>query len=247
MENPDKGLISVIIPTIGRTTLGRAVDSVLGQSAKETEIIIVNDGPFDIDMEQRMIRTNRPFSGPAAARNIGISAASGGIICFLDDDDEFINPDGLEFQRSVIMEKGCPWVSGLVLHKPGDKPAGISVRLKSRFFEASLKHVAFHVSSVAFRKDFLEKVGPFNEKLKIAEDYEFFLRCLLHGEPETHNTVISKRWVSAGGISADQEKYKSYAIMALKELLGHARGEKRKMAERELALREREWRSTSGA
>ena len=103
-------LISVVIPTHNRAELlKRAVRSVLGQTYRNLEIIVVDDASSDNtqvavesfgDNRIRYIRhqTNR---GGAAARNTGIQVARGDFIAFLDDDDEWV-PEKTEEQLKLL-------------------------------------------------------------------------------------------------------------------------------------------------
>jgi len=106
--------ISVIIPTYNLSAyLKEALDSVINQTYKNTEIIVVDDGSTDdtgdivTDYAARhpnkiryIYQNNR---GVAAARNVGITSASGDMIAFLDGDDYYL-PNYLE-QCSRYMEK----------------------------------------------------------------------------------------------------------------------------------------------
>jgi glycosyltransferase involved in cell wall biosynthesis len=99
-------MISVIIPTARRPQLlMRAVKSVLGQSIADLEIVIVIDGPDPQtkqalnelpDHRLRVIQNPRSL-GSAEARNVGIRAARGEWVAFLDDDDEWLD-DKLKLQ-----------------------------------------------------------------------------------------------------------------------------------------------------
>lgn len=93
-------MISVIIPTYNReTTIKRAVDSVLGQTYKNFEVIIVDDNSTDNtakvieNMQDKRIVYLRQNSnrGACVARNIGISKARGKYIAFLDSDDQWVS------------------------------------------------------------------------------------------------------------------------------------------------------------
>lgn len=88
--------VSVVLPTYNRfSTLGRAVDSVLGQTFEDFELIIIDDGSTDEtqhatfdDPRIRLIRhENR---GVYPSRNVGLDASRGRFITFLDDDDEWL-------------------------------------------------------------------------------------------------------------------------------------------------------------
>lgn len=92
--------VSVIIPTFNRCRLlEKAITSVLAQTLKDLEIIVIDDASSDgtqtvvqniNDPRVRYIRQTRN-SGPAAARNIGIEQSRGHYIAFLDDDDVWLS------------------------------------------------------------------------------------------------------------------------------------------------------------
>jgi hypothetical protein len=91
-------VITIVMPVYnGEKTIADAIESILAQQAEEWELIIVNDGstdatsdivePFLSDPRIRLIC--QPNSGVAASRNTGVSAATGDIVAFLDDDDQW--------------------------------------------------------------------------------------------------------------------------------------------------------------
>lgn len=90
---PDRGVISVVLPTIGRRTLRRAIESVVAQSYPHWELMVVNDGPPSLDLARDILDDERVRvlesggSGPAVARNMGLDHASGRFIAYLDDDN----------------------------------------------------------------------------------------------------------------------------------------------------------------
>jgi glycosyltransferase involved in cell wall biosynthesis len=104
------GMISVIVPTLRRPQLLlRAIESVLAQSFSNFELIVVVDGPDQetikltssvTDARFRFIQNHRSL-GSAEARNVGIRAATGNWIAFLDDDDEW-TPDKLASQLGAV-------------------------------------------------------------------------------------------------------------------------------------------------
>ena len=89
--------VSIILPTYNRAdTVMRAIDSIIGQTFEDWELIVVDDGStdytaqltFDFDSRIRLIRQSN--QGVAAARNTGIAASTGRLIAFLDSDDEWL-------------------------------------------------------------------------------------------------------------------------------------------------------------
>jgi len=87
-------IVSVIIPTYNRALcLGDAIDSVLSQSFKDYELIVVDDESHDGTDEvvkaygEDVTLIRQENSGASAARNAGIRAAKGGWVAFLDSDD----------------------------------------------------------------------------------------------------------------------------------------------------------------
>jgi len=109
MFKPD---ISIIMPVYNaEKTIERSIGSVLHQSISEFEIVCVDDGSTDTSAERiNALRENHPnicllkqgHQGSGEARNVGIKAAKGNYIAFLDADDEYIDADALD-----IMVKAC--------------------------------------------------------------------------------------------------------------------------------------------
>jgi glycosyltransferase involved in cell wall biosynthesis len=95
--NQDNPLVSVIIPVYNcETYLGQAIESVLAQTYRQVEIIVVDDGSTDrsADVARRFATVTyrfQPNQGIGAARNRGIDVANGGFFAFLDADDIWAN------------------------------------------------------------------------------------------------------------------------------------------------------------
>ena len=181
-----KTQVSVIIPTYNRGwTTGEAVDSVLAQDYRDFELIVVDDGSTDntpqvLDAYRGAIKVFRQENkGVSAARNRGISEASGRFIAFLDSDDlwlpqklsrqvEFFNttPDALICQTEEVWIRSGVRVNPKKRHK---KPSGM-------IFEPSLALCLVSPSAVMIRRSLLEIVGNFDEALPACEDYDLWLR-----------------------------------------------------------------------
>lgn len=108
---------SVIIPTVGRTTLRRAVESALRQQTSAAlEVIVVNDSGMPLaaedwqqDARVRMIETQHVER--SRARNAGAYIARGSYLLFLDDDDWYL-PEAVELFANGARANGAPWLLG---------------------------------------------------------------------------------------------------------------------------------------
>lgn len=100
---------SVIVPTYGRPLgLGEALQSILGQSKQDFEVVVVDDAspiPVTLPTSDERVRLVRAVSngGPGAARNIGVEHAVGRYLAFLDDDDVWL-PNRLELAEAGLAQ-----------------------------------------------------------------------------------------------------------------------------------------------
>jgi glycosyltransferase involved in cell wall biosynthesis len=182
--------ISVIIPTYNRVQLiGRALDSVLGQTAKCSEIIVIDDGStdgtFDFLNELTSISEiplkilQQGNKGPAAARNCGIKYAKNEYIAFLDSDDHWYKRK-IKTQFKVLTENP----EYLISHtKEKWLRRGIYLNQKKKhiprhgnIFDHCLELCGVGMSTVMVKKSLFDQVGLFDETLRCCEDYDFWLR-----------------------------------------------------------------------
>jgi glycosyltransferase involved in cell wall biosynthesis len=108
MSNEITGLVSVIIPTFNRAALCKyAVESVLAQTYRNLEVIVVDDGSVDdtrellAGLDERVRYLWQRNAGVSASRNLGIESAQGEFLTFLDSDDSWL-PWKLEAQLAVL-------------------------------------------------------------------------------------------------------------------------------------------------
>lgn len=103
--------VSVVVPTIGRPSLRRAVESALEQTVPPLEVIVVLDRDCDPDLPEssavRVVKTSGAV-GPSVAKHIGVETAVGNIIALLDDDDVWY-PDKLAKQLAAA-PAGDKWI-----------------------------------------------------------------------------------------------------------------------------------------
>src|SRR5262245_13913645 len=188
-------LISVIIPTYNRAVLlRRAIDSVYAQEGLgqlfDVEVLVVDDGSTDttsaVASSYAGLRYIRPSAnkGTSGARNVGLDAAVGEYVAFLDDDDSWL-PWKLCRQLQAIEERSeVSLVYGQEVKRsdravwvwpdPQDAPTGWMHR-------SLLMTCPVNTSSALIRRSHLDRAGRFDESLRCWEDYDMWLRVALQG------------------------------------------------------------------
>lgn len=193
-----KNLVSVIIPIYNADEyIERCLNSVINQTYREIEIIIINDGSTDKSLEiirkfkkedERIIILDKNNTGVSDSRNKGIDIAKGEYITFIDSDD-YIEKDMIDILVRSIRENRSDisicgfyhvndkkYISKTKNSKKNilDKDEFIEEILRERFFIASLW-------GKLFRRELL-KQERLDCNLKIAEDLEYLLRISLKVE-----------------------------------------------------------------
>ncbi len=198
-------LVSVVIPTYNRArTIARAVDSVLAQTWKPLEIIIVDSCSTDRTADVltrycgriRLVRQER--RGPSAARNAGIKEARGEIMSFLDSDDEWL-PDKIERQVRLLEAAELSGVRCCVSNaKLLDPKAAATTSFALADMRPELREGVWTNPTeilidrfllfnqvVAVRREAIEDVGGFREGSNVyenlMEDYDLAVRLSLLG------------------------------------------------------------------
>lgn len=178
--------VTVIIPTFNRRELlGRAIDSVLRQTWRDFELLIVDDGSADGTAEMvasygKQVRYLwQGNCGVSAARNTGIKAARHDLLAFLDSDDTFA-PDKLEIQVQAMMNRPDCLVSHTdeIWQRRGQilRQKERNVREGGDIFARCLELCAVGISTAMLRRSLLAEIGLFDEDLPCCEDYDFWLR-----------------------------------------------------------------------
>ncbi len=198
--------VSVVIPTYNRGYILRdALKSVLEQSHKNIEVIVVDDGSTDdtreivADIGDRRVRyiSHTCNRGCSSAYNTGISEATGDAIAFLDSDDVW-KPEYLEKQVSFLAshpEADAVFTDAQISGEAADEPSltGLMqafrralqkyppaqeyVLTEREMFICLLEEVPIKPTAVVIRKPVLDKVGGFDEEWPSGTDWELFLRC----------------------------------------------------------------------
>lgn len=207
MSSPD---ISVVITTYERSDyVKRAIQSVLKQTIKPIEIIVVEDGGFT-DLSGWLSELNEPAiryirheknCGLSAARNTGFRASAGLLIAYIDDDDEWL-PTRLEEQVSLYQsltesEKaklGCIQVGCQFLNTDG-QVFSVGIPVNKGNLENSIKQagIVTHSSCFLFTRWALENVKGFDENLVSCIDHDIWMKL---AEGGFSNEFVPKPLVS---------------------------------------------------
>lgn len=189
--------VSVVIPTYKRDqTLPRAINSVLNQTLRDIEVIVVDDNdPTSKERKQteftmlqyaqneRVNYIKHPCNkNGSAARNTGIRAAKGKYIAFLDDDDEFM-PTKMESQFRKLEMLDSSWAVCYTKYeiRNGDKliSKGVEQREGALMDEALMRNLFLCAgSNLMVRKDVLDEINGFDESFKRNQDLEILVRIL---------------------------------------------------------------------
>ncbi len=194
--------ISVIIPTFNRERfVPQAVESIVRQSFRDYEIIVVDDGSTDHTQKAlepyagRILYHYQTNAGVSAARNAGIRLARGEWVAFLDSDDEW-DADYLSRQMEHVQRfpKAVMHITNAIHIVPHEeltyhfqsfvlrKFKGESSVLLPRPFSFIIHDdIYWFVQSSIMRRELLLKSGLFDETLSIAEDLDVIARMALSG------------------------------------------------------------------
>lgn len=198
--SPADPKVSVIIPLYNVERLvGRCLDSVLGQTLRELEVVCVDDGSPDgsaavvedyarRDARVRLLRQEN--QGPGAARNLGISRARGVWVTFVDGDDAIGHP---RYLQRLVEAAECHDVAlacaGIVKIKPGRQETRLSFSGESLFLlpEERLRAVHcppdYYVWNKIYRRSLLLEKHILFPPGRLGEDALFSLRCMVECGP----------------------------------------------------------------
>ncbi len=216
-------LVSVIIPTRNRRSLVlRAVDSVLRQECRDLQIIVIDDGSTDGTAEAlagkpacQVIRVDH--RGPAAARNVGIAAARGQYLAFLDSDDHWQDHHLTRLLAAMgRKEVGLVYSSTHTVTLEGEPLGGRRDRRKcysGQVVESLFRHIFIHTSNVLCRTDLVRKVGGFDESLPVCEDYHLWLRLALRCEVAVVEQITAIRCWHGSALSR-QDRIRNAVVRA---------------------------------
>lgn len=189
LENRDVPLVSVIIRSMDRPTLSDALDSVALQTYPNVEVVVVNAkgpghravGDWCGRFPLRVVSDdNQPLARSRAA-NVGLDAARGNYLIFLDDDDEFLphhiarlkaELDGSESVIAAYSAIRCIDASGQEIKYFAHQFDPIKLRIDN--------YIPVH--AVLFRRLAVDQGANFDEALEVCEDWDFWLQLVEQGD-----------------------------------------------------------------
>lgn len=184
--------ISVITPTFNsEDTVAKTIESILKQTHKDIEIIIVDNVSSDKTIEvidnlfnllakktQSLVKIIEKDVGAVEAMSKGIYKASGDIIATLNSDDHYYNDHVIERVVEIFHEEAVDFIHGDILFI--DNIYGANVR-SNLLHRGLIYGMPVNYPTFFARRRIYDEVGTFNLEYKIANDFEFL--CRLHSSP----------------------------------------------------------------
>jgi glycosyltransferase involved in cell wall biosynthesis len=186
--------VSVIVPVFNRSsTVGDALESLMNQTLQSWEALVVDNGSSDdsvkivneYTLQDRRIGLIRhdQRKGAPAARNIGIRAAKGDWITFLDSDDHLLS-DSIEVRLRLAIEKRLQVVHSdcLVVKTKNAKPEPMGVRpIRGWVYKLLLRGPAT-TGYFLFSRDAFSRIGTLDETLRSYQDWDLAIRLARYYE-----------------------------------------------------------------
>ena len=185
-------LVSIIVPVYNRENIKKTLDSIISQTYKNIEVVIVNDGSaesvsaelealiaeYKDDRIHYLLQTNK---GPSAARNNGLRHCNGEYVCFFDSDDIMLS-QRIEKQIQLMEIEHADVCCGGVHYENKNidlVPPKVSSNKALHCLLLHQEGIYVGTQAWVYKKELLIKVGGYNEKLWSYEDIDLTFRCLI--------------------------------------------------------------------
>jgi glycosyltransferase involved in cell wall biosynthesis len=227
--------VSVIIPTYQSAKyIKSAVESVLAQTFKDFEIIVVDGGSTDDTRKiaesygskiRLLLQNGRGISN---ARNIGVAAAKGEYIAFLDSDDLWVTTKlerQLEFIKvlnlvGLVYSDGQPFFEERVRTKVLGTLFDVRKPRRGNITKELLVENFIPCSTVLIRKLCFQEIGNFDESLSLCEDHDLWLRVSKVFCIDYQPVVLAKLRSRSGSLSTNLERLLITQIALRKRTIG---------------------------
>lgn len=202
-EEIQNTLVSVIIPFYNRTDiLPKTLDSVLNQTHKNFEIILVNDGTENIESLNKYLENPKiklvdigENKGVSNARNEGIKAANGKYIAFLDSDDLF-TPEKIEHQLGIMLKTGSKFSYTDYISSSEDGDIPFNCDITDNLVENCIANCKIATPTVMVEKELLLKNNlSYRTDFSMAEDICFYLELIKYTKPyyiKEYLTIVTR-------------------------------------------------------
>ena len=220
-------LVSVVVPfQNSERYLREAIESVLAQTYRPLELLLVDDGCSDGSTGiARGLASKHPHlrllrlpenRGPAAARNRGLADASGGLITFLDADDSMLRE---RLARQVCYLNEHPGVDVvLCAEELTMEPDALPESIPRRPVRGS--GLRFHTMSMMVRRRAFDRVGGFDPSYRLAEDLDWLFRASAAGLVVGKlDQVLTRHRLHHGNLSHRTHEIKAAIIRSLRNRL----------------------------
>lgn len=231
MSTESNPLVSVIIPNYNHARfLGDAISSVLGQTYKSFEIIVVDDGSTDNSLKvaeqfgnkiQYIYQRN---AGLSAARNTGIRSAKGSLIGVLDADDMY---EPTFISTLVTALNSNPEADGVYCgYQFVDQENNLLPQIENRpvpsnaLYDALLDGNFFVPESIFLHRYVFNDVGLFDEALRACEDWDVWLRVTKKYRVIHAPEILTRHRILAGSMSTDPLRMLTARLAVLKKHVG---------------------------
>jgi glycosyltransferase involved in cell wall biosynthesis len=235
MNNSNEKLVSIIVAAYNiEKYISQTIESILGQTYKNIEVIIVNDGSTDGTLsiveeyakkDPRIVVVTQTNKGVSGARNTGFKKAKGDYFCIVDADDILL-PTKIESQYAFLnahmtadfaYSKVYYFIDGtsdIYTHDLATA-SGSSVHKKL------LSHGNFiYTSTVFFRRKVFDEFGGFDEGLRSAEEFDYWLLLSEKGVSFVHqNEYLTLCRSRNNGLTSDSVTMYTAAVAVLEKHL----------------------------
>jgi len=206
--------VSVVIPCYnGERFIVQAVQSALGQTYRDLEVIVVDDGSKDGSAallraipDSRVRVVTQANAGVSAARNAGVAVSSADYVAFLDQDDLWF-PDKLARQLPIIdtaADLGLVYAD-CEIATDGDVVVGrVSDRAplrRGRQFEELIVDTRVPLSTMLMRRAVFDAVGGFRPKFRYVEDLDLLLRVAARHSIDFVDAPLARYRVHAASVT----------------------------------------------
>ncbi|MNK18113.1 putative glycosyltransferase EpsJ [compost metagenome] len=222
-------LISIIVPIYNSASfLEKCVDSILSQTYKNLELILINDGSTDnsIDIinhyrqkDPRIIVLDKPNSGVSDTRNTGIKIAKGETICFVDSDD-WIDNDYLEVFIENFNNHNTLLIQNIKrnsksINKFKYENYSINSQISELFIENDLLRYGAPVAKFYSKLILVNNNVLFNKEVSYGEDLVFFLDYIKHIKSITFldSAKYNYRYTSGSLSTTKNHPFKNYILV----------------------------------